>query len=56
MKIDAVVMRHQLQVRQTSYSFIDAIIINAGDGTHEHPHKHFRYDEPFLKNLEDLMV
>ena len=38
MKIDAVVMRHPTPgspLQLTSY--IDAIVINAGDGTHEHP-------------------
>ena len=38
MKIDAVVMRHPTPgspLHLTNY--IDAIIINAGDGTHEHP-------------------
>ena len=38
MKIDAVVMRHPTPgapLHLTKY--IDAIIINAGDGTHEHP-------------------
>ena len=38
MKIDAVVMRHPTPgspIQLTNY--IDAIVINAGDGTHEHP-------------------
>ena len=38
MKIDAVVMRHPTpgsSLQLTNY--IDAIVINAGDGTHEHP-------------------
>ena len=38
MKIDAVVMRHPTPgspLQLTSY--IDAIVVNAGDGTHEHP-------------------
>ena len=38
MKIDAVVMRHPTPgspLQLTNY--IDAIVINAGDGTHEHP-------------------
>ena len=38
MKIDAVVMRHPTPGAPTHLTqFIDAIIINAGDGTHEHP-------------------
>ncbi len=38
MKMDAVVMRHPApgSVRQLS-QFVDAVVINAGDGTHEHP-------------------
>lgn len=38
MKIDAVVMRHSVpgSVKLLS-QFIDAVVINAGDGTHEHP-------------------
>jgi aspartate carbamoyltransferase catalytic subunit len=38
MKIDAVVMRHAVpgSVKLLS-QFIDAVVINAGDGTHEHP-------------------
>ena len=38
MKIDAVVMRHPTPgspLQLTNY--IDSIVINAGDGTHEHP-------------------
>ena len=38
MKIDAVVMRHPTPgAPEHLTEFIDAIIINAGDGTHEHP-------------------
>ena len=38
MKIDAVVMRHPAPGASKHLTqFIDAIIINAGDGTHEHP-------------------
>ena len=38
MKIDAVVMRHPTPGAPLQLTkFIDAIIINAGDGTHEHP-------------------
>jgi len=38
MKIDAVVMRHPTPGAPRHLTeFIDAIIINAGDGTHEHP-------------------
>ena len=38
MKIDAVVMRHPTPGASKHLTqFIDAIIINAGDGTHEHP-------------------
>ena len=38
MKIDAVVMRHPTPGAPKHLTqFIDAIIINAGDGTHEHP-------------------
>ena len=38
MKIDAVVMRHPTPGAPLHLSkFIDAVIINAGDGTHEHP-------------------
>ena len=38
MKIDAVVMRHPTPGAPIHLSkFIDSIIINAGDGTHEHP-------------------
>jgi len=38
MKIDAVVMRHPTPGAPWHLTeFIDAIIINAGDGTHEHP-------------------
>ena len=38
MKIDAVVMRHPTPGSPKHLTqFIDAIIINAGDGTHEHP-------------------
>jgi len=38
MKMDAVVMRHSVpgSVKLLS-QFVDAVIINAGDGTHEHP-------------------
>ncbi len=38
MKMDAVVMRHPApgSPRQLS-QFVDAVVINAGDGTHEHP-------------------
>lgn len=38
MKMDAVVMRHPVpgSTRQLS-QFVDAVVINAGDGTHEHP-------------------
>jgi len=38
MKIDAVVMRHPTPgAPKHLIEFIDAVIINAGDGTHEHP-------------------
>jgi aspartate carbamoyltransferase len=38
MKIDAVIMRHPAPGASKHLTqFIDAIIINAGDGTHEHP-------------------
>ncbi len=38
MKIDAVVMRHPTPgAPQHLTNFIDSVIINAGDGTHEHP-------------------
>ena len=38
MKIDAVVMRHPTPGSPIHLTeFIDAIVINAGDGTHEHP-------------------
>ena len=38
MKIDAVVMRHPAPGAPKHLTeFIDAIVINAGDGTHEHP-------------------
>ena len=38
MKIDAVVMRHPTPGSpKTLTEFIDACVINAGDGTHEHP-------------------
>jgi aspartate carbamoyltransferase catalytic subunit len=38
MKIDAVVMRHPAPGAPTHLTeFIDSVIINAGDGTHEHP-------------------
>ena len=38
MKIDAVVMRHPTPgAPRHLTNFIDSIIINAGDGTHEHP-------------------
>ena len=38
MKIDAVVMRHPTPVSPLHLTkYIDAIVINAGDGTHEHP-------------------
>ena len=38
MKIDAVVMRHPIPgAPKHLQEFIDAIIINAGDGAHEHP-------------------
>jgi len=38
MKIDAVVMRHPTPGAPKHLSkFIDSVIINAGDGTHEHP-------------------
>ena len=38
MKIDAVVMRHPTPGAPKQLSkFIDSVIINAGDGTHEHP-------------------
>jgi len=38
MKIDAVVMRHPTPgSSQLLCQFVDAVVINAGDGTHEHP-------------------
>ena len=38
MKIDAVVMRHPTPGASNHLTkFVDAIVINAGDGTHEHP-------------------
>ena len=38
MKIDAVVMRHPASGAPRHLTeFIDAVVINAGDGTHEHP-------------------
>ena len=38
MKIDATVMRHPTSgAPQHLTEFIDAVVINAGDGTHEHP-------------------
>ncbi len=38
MKIDAVVMRHPTPGSSKLLSeFVDAVVINAGDGTHEHP-------------------
>ena len=38
MKIDAVVMRHPTPgAAKHLTNFIDSVIINAGDGTHEHP-------------------
>ena len=38
MKIDATVMRHPTPgAPQHLTEFIDAVVINAGDGTHEHP-------------------
>ena len=38
MKIDAVVMRHPIPgASKHLQEFIDAIVINAGDGAHEHP-------------------
>ncbi|MCH7575676.1 MAG: aspartate carbamoyltransferase catalytic subunit [Candidatus Marinimicrobia bacterium] len=38
MKMDAVVMRHPVSgAAQQLSSYVDAVVINAGDGTHEHP-------------------
>ena len=38
MKIDAVVMRHPVPGSPNQLTrFVDAVVINAGDGTHEHP-------------------
>jgi len=38
MKIDAVIMRHSVPGTPVQLTkFIDAVVINAGDGTHEHP-------------------
>ncbi|MCK4689612.1 MAG: aspartate carbamoyltransferase, partial [Candidatus Marinimicrobia bacterium] len=38
MKIDVVVMRHSVPgAVKLLAQFVDAVIINAGDGTHEHP-------------------
>jgi aspartate carbamoyltransferase catalytic subunit len=38
MKMDAVVMRHPVPGSTVQLSkFVDAVVINAGDGTHEHP-------------------
>ena len=38
MKIDAVILRHPASgAPQHLTKFVDAIVINAGDGTHEHP-------------------
>ncbi len=38
MKIDAVILRHPASgASQHLTKFVDAIVINAGDGTHEHP-------------------
>ena len=38
MKMDAVVMRHPVPGAALQLSqFVDAVVINAGDGTHEHP-------------------
>ena len=38
MKMDAVVMRHPVPGSSLQLSkFVDAVVINAGDGTHEHP-------------------
>ena len=38
MKIDAVVMRHPTPgAAKQLTNFIDSVVINAGDGTHEHP-------------------
>lgn len=38
MKIDAIVMRHPVPGAPLHLTqFVDAIVINAGDGTHEHP-------------------
>ncbi|MCK4577839.1 MAG: aspartate carbamoyltransferase catalytic subunit [Candidatus Marinimicrobia bacterium] len=38
MKMDAVVMRHPVPGAAIQLShFVDAVVINAGDGTHEHP-------------------
>ncbi len=38
MKMDAVVMRHPVPGSTMQLSrFVDAVVINAGDGTHEHP-------------------
>lgn len=38
MKVDAIVMRHSDPgAAKLLTSFVDAVVINAGDGTHEHP-------------------
>ena len=42
MKIDCVVMRHPVpgsSIQLTNY--VDSVIVNAGDGTHEHPTQAF---------------
>ena len=60
MKIDVVVMRHSVPgAVKLLAQFVDAVIINAGDGTHEHPTQAL-LDMMSLKekvgDLEDLNV
>lgn len=60
MKIDVVVMRHSVPgAVKLIAQFVDAVIINAGDGTHEHPTQAL-LDMMSLKekvgDLEDLNV
>ena len=37
MKVDMVVMRHPNPVQLCFYRKVNSVIVNAGDGTHEHP-------------------
>ena len=63
MKLDCIVMRHP--VPGTCYqltNYVDAVVINAGDGTHEHPTQalldliSLKEKFGYIENLKDAIV